>query len=87
MNIKKIFSIFVAILFLSIPYSAKAATNAKVPVLLYHVVSSNPSSSSQYEFSLTEFKKQMEYLKANGYTTLSIDQYYNIIYRSILQHY
>lgn len=76
---KKIFSIFVAILFLSIPYSAKAATNAKVPVLLYHVVSSNPSSSNQYQFSLAEFKKQMEYLKTNGYTTLSIDQYYNII--------
>ncbi|MBD7912277.1 polysaccharide deacetylase family protein [Clostridium cibarium] len=77
---KKIFSILVAMLFLSIPCSAKAATNAKVPVLLYHVVSSNPNG--QYQFSLTEFKKQMQYLKANGYTTLSIDQYYNIISRT-----
>ncbi|MDS0526972.1 polysaccharide deacetylase family protein [Clostridium sp. SHJSY1] len=74
---KKIFFVLVTILFLSIPYNCKAATNIKIPVMLYHVVSSNPSG--QYQFSLTEFKKQMEYLKANGYTTLSIDQYYNII--------
>jgi peptidoglycan/xylan/chitin deacetylase (PgdA/CDA1 family) len=76
---KKIISVFIAMLFLSIPYNCKAATNPKIPVLLYHVVSSNPSANNPYQFSLTEFKKQMEYLKNNGYTTLSIDQYYNII--------
>lgn len=76
---KKILSALVAMLFLSIPYNCKAATNVKIPVLLYHVVSSNPSPNNQYQFSLSEFKKQMEYLNANGYTTLSIDQYNNII--------
>ncbi|MFT8351793.1 polysaccharide deacetylase family protein [Clostridium saccharoperbutylacetonicum] len=46
-------------------------------MLLYHVVTPNPSGT--YQFSLTEFKNDMAYLKNNGYTTLSLNQYYNIL--------
>ncbi|AAK76800.1 peptidoglycan/xylan/chitin deacetylase (PgdA/CDA1 family) [Clostridium acetobutylicum] len=79
---KKLLTVILILTLLSIPYSvksAKAETNVRVPVLLYHVVSTNPDPNNLYQFSLTEFKKHMDYLNANGYTTLSIDQYYNII--------
>ncbi|WP_238919100.1 polysaccharide deacetylase family protein [Clostridium sp. YIM B02555] len=46
-------------------------------MLLYHVVTPNPSGT--YQFSLTEFKNDMAYLKNNGYTTLSLNQYYSIL--------
>lgn len=76
-NMKKILVVLAAILFLSVPYTTKAAV--RVPVLLYHVVSLDPSSNNLYQYSLPEFKSEMKYLKDNGYTTISIDQYYDII--------
>ncbi|URZ04599.1 polysaccharide deacetylase family protein [Clostridium felsineum] len=80
---KKFLLMALTCLLLSIPCAAKAATNVKVPVLLYHVVSTNPDPSNLYQYNLTEFKKDMAYLNANGYTTLSIDQYYNILNKTI----
>lgn len=81
---KKMFLFILVTLFLGVSYSSNAAaTNASVPVLLYHVVSTNPDPNNQYQYSLTEFKKQMDYLKTNGYTTLSIDQYYSIINKTV----
>lgn len=67
--------------FLAIMYSGNcyAASDVSVPVLMYHIVSTNPDPSNEYQVSLTEFKKQMDYLKNNGYTTLSIDEYHNIL--------
>ncbi len=56
---------------------AFASSTTKIPVLLYHVVTQNPSGT--YQFSLTEFKNDMAYLKNNGYTTLSLNQYYSIL--------
>ena len=56
---------------------AFANSTPKIPVLLYHVVTQNPSGT--YQFSLTDFKNDMAYLKKNGYTPLSLNQYYNIL--------
>lgn len=59
--------------------NAKAATSVKVPVLMYHRIETNPNVSDTWQIGLAEFKQEMKYLKDNGYTTLTNDQFYNII--------
>jgi peptidoglycan/xylan/chitin deacetylase (PgdA/CDA1 family) len=60
----------------SASFDATAST-VSIPVLCYHVVSTNPSG--RYQLSLTKFQEQMAYLASNGYTTLSADEYYSIM--------
>ena len=52
-----------------------AATS--IPVVLYHVITDNPSGD--YQYSTANFKKHMKYLNDNGYTTLSAEQYVDIV--------
>jgi peptidoglycan/xylan/chitin deacetylase (PgdA/CDA1 family) len=59
--------------------SAEKNTNIKIPVLLYHVVNPYPDPTNPYQFSLEEFEKHMAYLKENGYRTLTMKQYFNIL--------
>lgn len=83
MVIMKKFLIFLCVLALifAFPISTSAAESTpKIPVLLYHVVSSSPSND--YQISITTFKQHMLYLKNNGYTTLSLDEFYDIIYNN-----
>ncbi len=54
-----------------------AVATVSIPVLCYHVVSANPSG--RYQLSVTKFKEQMAYLASNGFTTLSLDEYYSIM--------
>lgn len=65
--------------FASHPAAAKPNAAIEIPVLLYHVVSPNPDPDNLYQYSLVEFEKQMAYLKENGYRTLTIKQYFNIL--------
>ncbi|MFD2328055.1 endo-1,4-beta-xylanase [Cohnella sp. GCM10020058] len=59
-------------------YAPKAnAATATIPVILYHVITDNPSGD--YQYSTANFKKHMKYLNDNGYTTLSAEQYVDII--------
>ncbi|WP_239619073.1 endo-1,4-beta-xylanase [Cohnella mopanensis] len=51
----------------------------KVPVVLYHKVNDIAESGNDYQTTTDLFKKQMKYLVDNGYTTLSAQQYFNII--------
>ncbi|NIK76977.1 endo-1,4-beta-xylanase [Paenibacillus castaneae] len=53
------------------------AASATIPVILYHVITDNPSGD--YQYSTANFKKQMKYLNDNGYTTVSAEQYVDII--------
>jgi peptidoglycan/xylan/chitin deacetylase (PgdA/CDA1 family) len=53
------------------------ASSISIPVLCYHVVSTNPSG--RYQLSLAKFQEQMAYLANNGFTTLSADEYYSIM--------
>jgi endo-1,4-beta-xylanase len=55
----------------------QAPQEVKVPVVLYHVITSNPSGD--YQYSLDKFKAHMKYLHDNGYTTLSAAQYRDTI--------
>ena len=61
--------------------AAMAQTTITIPVLCYHGVNSSPSG--RYELSTTKFQEQMSYLTNNGFTPLSIDDYYRVITRQI----
>lgn len=50
-----------------------------IPVLLYHAVKPDPDPANDYQYRLDEFEKQMAYLHRNGYTTLSIDAYLDVL--------
>ncbi|PLS08389.1 endo-1,4-beta-xylanase [Neobacillus cucumis] len=56
---------------------AKAA-NADIPVILYHRIMDNPTNQWT-DTSADTFKQTMKYLHDNGYTTLSAEQYVNIM--------
>ncbi|MBT2759577.1 polysaccharide deacetylase family protein [Mesobacillus foraminis] len=59
--------------------SPDKSANAEIPVLLYHVVKPDPDPSNPWQFSVSEFEKHMAYLKENGYRTLTMKQYFNIL--------
>ncbi|AFE07196.1 xylanase/chitin deacetylase family protein [Corallococcus coralloides DSM 2259] len=54
-----------------------SATRISIPVLCYHVVSTDPSG--RYQLSVTKFKEQKAYLASNGFTTLPLDEYYSVM--------
>ncbi|TWD94588.1 endo-1,4-beta-xylanase [Neobacillus bataviensis] len=56
---------------------AKAAT-VDIPVLLYHRIVQTPSNQWT-DTSTDHFKQAMQYLDDNGYTTLSAEEYVNIM--------
>ena len=60
--------------------AAVAQTTITIPVLCYHSVNNNPSG--RYELSVASFQEQMAYLKSNGFTPLSIDDYYAVMTRA-----
>lgn len=45
-----------------------------VPILMYHGITENPKAAGKYTVMVSEFKSDMEYLKANGYNTIFISQ-------------
>lgn len=61
----------------SLPMSARPL---RVPILMYHYVDSTPPKVGRYAAGLTvrtdEFEAQMNYLAANGYHTVTLDQIY-----------
>ena len=83
---KKIIGLFLALVLLlstSSNYlstvSAKKSKDVKIPVLLYHVVKPNPDPENPYQFDIQEFETHMAYLHKNGYRTLTMKQYFNIL--------
>nr|WP_263324409.1 polysaccharide deacetylase family protein [Neobacillus sp. Marseille-Q6967] len=63
----------------SISASSVNKNSIEIPVLLYHVVKPDPDPTNPWQFSLDEFEKHMAYLKENGYRTLTMKQYFNIL--------
>jgi len=51
----------------------------EIPVLLYHVVKPDPDPGNDYQYRLDEFERQMAWLHENGYTTLSVDEYLDVL--------
>ncbi|MFT8349725.1 polysaccharide deacetylase family protein [Clostridium saccharoperbutylacetonicum] len=69
----------IVIIMSAFTFNANAATSVKIPVLMYHRIETNPNVNDTWQIGLNEFKQEMKYLKDNGYTTLTNDQFYNII--------
>lgn len=51
----------------------------KIPVLVYHKVVEQPATDNPFEYPLSLFEAQMTHLKKEGYTTLSLADYKNIL--------
>ena len=51
--------------------------NLTIPVLMYHSIG---SGGSRYNVSFESFKQQLDWLRANGYTTVTLPSVYNYIY-------
>lgn len=58
------------------PVQPPTTTGGVIPVLCYHVID---TVTSHYSTTVANFKDQMAYLNSNGYTTLSAEEYYNIM--------
>ncbi|WP_051348435.1 polysaccharide deacetylase family protein [Peribacillus kribbensis] len=82
--IKRAFGFLFAVLLLvvsgtGISASAKYKENIEIPVMLYHVVKPETDPANPYQYNLSEFKKEMAYLHQQGYRTLTMKQYFNIL--------
>lgn len=80
-KLKRLVSLLL-VAFLVIPtgwinHVAKAAT-VDIPVLLYHRIVQTPTNQWT-DTSIDHFKQAIQYLDDNGYTTLSADEYANIM--------
>lgn len=51
----------------------------EIPVLLYHVVKPDPDPANDYEYKLDAFEEQMAYLHENGYVTLSMETFLDML--------
>ena len=50
---------------------------ADIPVLMYHSLADSYSRAGDYVFPPDEFRRDMEYLKKNGFETVSVSQVYD----------
>jgi peptidoglycan/xylan/chitin deacetylase (PgdA/CDA1 family) len=61
----------------------KSGKTIRVPILMYHHVGTPPEGSDRLRYNLTvpteQFEKQVQWLKENGYTSISMDELYNDI--------
>jgi peptidoglycan/xylan/chitin deacetylase (PgdA/CDA1 family) len=61
------------------PIPDGAPRRVRVPVLMYHYISVPPNGSDKYRLDLSvtprNFRKQMEWLRDNGYTPIRPEQY------------
>lgn len=60
---------------------AIATVTTEIPVLMYHSIRENPQDI--YQLTPEMFDAQMKYLKDNGYTTLSLDEYGKMLKKTI----
>lgn len=59
---------------LQIASGAESTTGIDLPVIMYHHINKNPKYLNNYTVSPDEFRRDLEYLKDNGYQTVSASQ-------------
>lgn len=57
----------------------KEVETMNIPVLLYHVVKPEPDPANDYQYRLEAFEEQMAYLHENGYETLSMAAFLDVL--------
>lgn len=58
-------------------FSYGTAANNSIPVLMYHSVTDK--GHNPYVITVNQFKKEMKYLKDQGYTTITLEELYSYI--------
>lgn len=73
-NMKKIFAAVLAAAFIisGAGAQAQAAEEVRLPIVMYHHISPNPSRWNEYVISVDEFRADMEYLRDGGWTPVSM---------------
>lgn len=76
---RRIAGFFIVILMLSALLTGFTYGNKKtsIPVLTYHRVNNNTIGGSVPTVTVESFKKQMDFLKKHGYTTITVDEFYS----------
>ena len=74
---------FIVVLLITLGFQSVLAASKvvnsvqQIPVLMYHKLAINITKKDGLIVSRSEFSSQMNYLKTHGYTTISLDQFYN----------
>lgn len=62
------------------PGATRLPASARVPILMYHYISDPPPNADRYRIDLSvpphKFEQQLQFLAANGYTTVSLYDVY-----------
>lgn len=74
MNMKKCFVIVLCAAMLYIPARAQERGEVKLPILMYHQISEDWRRWNDYVVSVDEFEADMDFLKENGFETISVRQ-------------
>lgn len=53
-----------------IPTAATPTDGVAVPIIMYHSILNNPSRQGDYVITPAQFEQDLQYLQANGYTTV-----------------
>lgn len=73
-NMKKCFVIVLCALMLQFPIRAQGTGEVKLPILMYHQISEDWRKWNDYVVSVDEFESDMDFLKENGFQTISVQQ-------------
>ncbi len=63
-----------AFVFSSVDVRAEETDTIKLPIVMYHHISKRSKCWNDYVVSLDEFRSDMEYLKANGWESISLNE-------------
>lgn len=81
MKIKKIRNIllvvFAMLVFAGAAVTIPPAGAVRVPILMYHSVTTDPKKAGKYTVTAAEFESDMEYIEKNGFTTVFISDLVN----------
>lgn len=71
---KRILAIFTALILFFPVIGAGASASIKLPIVMYHHISPEKNAQNEYVISPEEFRSDMEYLKREGWESISLDE-------------
>ncbi|MCB2341055.1 polysaccharide deacetylase family protein [Clostridium estertheticum] len=80
----KIAFVLTLIIILSCKVAPAKTQTQQIPVFMYHMLTTDSHKTNNLTISQSAFRSQMNYLKTNGYTTITMDQFYTSISKKII---
>jgi len=74
---KKMAFILTLIIILSCKIAPAKTQSQQIPVFMYHMLTTDSKKTNNLTVLQSAFRSQMNYLKTNGYTTITMDQFYS----------